>query len=389
MSALPGGAADKIGNRYEAWWTLLRLADVLRGDASCLRLEPLGAGGSGIEFWIDETDGRWCEQAKDASSRGSWTLHRLTTEGFLAAIVDHLADGHRVRFVASTPAKELNDLAERARAAETLQEYREVLTDAQQKHFKDLVTTWGVATETAWLHLRLVHVEHQPPEQLRRIVRLTYEILVQGDPDTVIKHLRGWLDDVLHQRLTGPLVWKHLQEKKFARRLLPGDPTTLEALANTVDRHRRRVDSTLPTTGVAAQPYGSQLIARVTDTGSEQVLVLHGRAGSGKSTIAADAAQQLSSVGWFVGVVSMDGSCAACQTASALGTVTGLPASPAVALGGVANGSPAMLVIDQLDAVTASTAAECRMDSRPSPSFSTKPAQCPISRFSLSSGQST
>lgn len=28
MTSLPGGAADKAGNRYEHWWTALRAADV-------------------------------------------------------------------------------------------------------------------------------------------------------------------------------------------------------------------------------------------------------------------------------------------------------------------------------------------------------------------------
>jgi hypothetical protein len=39
---LPGGAADKAGNRYEDWWTALRVAELLRGRAARIRLEPRG-----------------------------------------------------------------------------------------------------------------------------------------------------------------------------------------------------------------------------------------------------------------------------------------------------------------------------------------------------------
>jgi hypothetical protein len=34
VSALPGGSADKLGNQYEGWWTLLRIGDILIGKAS-------------------------------------------------------------------------------------------------------------------------------------------------------------------------------------------------------------------------------------------------------------------------------------------------------------------------------------------------------------------
>jgi hypothetical protein len=54
VSALPGGSADKLGNQYEGWWTLLRIGDILTGKATRIRLEPPGPEGTGIEFWIDE-----------------------------------------------------------------------------------------------------------------------------------------------------------------------------------------------------------------------------------------------------------------------------------------------------------------------------------------------
>ena len=74
MSALPGGSADKLGNEYESWWTLLRIGDILTGKAARIRLEPPVPEGAGVEFWIDEQGTRWCEQAKDAPAGGSWTI---------------------------------------------------------------------------------------------------------------------------------------------------------------------------------------------------------------------------------------------------------------------------------------------------------------------------
>ncbi|MGW3397555.1 hypothetical protein [Streptomyces hydrogenans] len=67
---LAGGAADKAGNRYENWWTALKVADLLRGEASRIRLEPVGQAGEGIEFQLVAKGEAWCDQVKDVPSRG-------------------------------------------------------------------------------------------------------------------------------------------------------------------------------------------------------------------------------------------------------------------------------------------------------------------------------
>ena len=36
---LPGGAADRLGNRYETWWTLSELVRMLRGKTEAIRIE--------------------------------------------------------------------------------------------------------------------------------------------------------------------------------------------------------------------------------------------------------------------------------------------------------------------------------------------------------------
>ncbi|MGA5192862.1 hypothetical protein [Streptomyces exfoliatus] len=93
---LSDGAADKAGNRYEDWWTALRVAELLRGEASRIRLEPPGRAGDGIEFEIEGNDGTWCDQVKDVPSRGPWKLRATGT--ILQAVAGHLAGRHKVLF---------------------------------------------------------------------------------------------------------------------------------------------------------------------------------------------------------------------------------------------------------------------------------------------------
>lgn len=316
------------------------------------RPDAPGAAGTGIEFWVEESSGRWCEQVKDAPAKGPWTINRLINEGVLSSLARHLANGHQIRLVLSTPATALDALASRARAAKTLEEYREILSQEQAAEFERVAVAWAADEEVAWEYLRRVHVEHLPLEQLRRLVHLTYERLVQGDPDVAVGFLRGWLNEVLHQTLTAPMVWGELQAKGFSRRLLAGDPDTLAALKATVDRHRRRIDAVRPALGTVHQPHTARLVDRLVSESARQVLVLHGRAGSGKSTVAADAVRELTEAGWFAAALGMDVADTRAQTAVTLGRAFDLVGSPVVLLDGVADGSPAVLLVDQLDAVS-------------------------------------
>jgi hypothetical protein len=81
-------------------------------------------------------------------------------------------------------------------------------------------------------------------------------------------------------------------------------------------------------------------------------LVVDGPAGYGKSTVVSEVATALSAAGWFVAVARMDGVDATTNTSDKLGAAIGLAESPAVLLAGVADGSPALFVVDQLDAVS-------------------------------------
>ncbi len=68
--------------------------------------------------------------------------------------------------------------------------------------------------------------------------------------------------------------------------------------------------------------------------------------------MAADALRILTTAGWFAGVVRMDAANPGSQSAATLGRAFDLPGSPAVLLDGVTDGSPGVLLVDQLDAVS-------------------------------------
>ncbi|WP_234439569.1 MULTISPECIES: ATP-binding protein [Streptomyces] len=353
---LSGGAADKAGNRYENWWTALKVADLLRGAASRIRLEPPGQAGEGIEFQLVAKGETWCDQVKDVASRGPWTLKAASA--LLASVSGHLVAGRNVRFVLSTGAPRLHDLTVRARATVTLAEFEEILTVAQGGDFTVLCDAWTdvgrpVSQETAWRYLRSVYVEHHPPENLRQLVHLTYEQLFVGNPEEIVRQLSGYLDDNLHKWLTGSEIRNHLLSLDGVRpRLLAGDSNTLNALAETKDGFLRRVRGTAPVLGLAARPHVDELYGRLVAEEGPQIVLCEGRAGSGKSTVAVEVMERLAGHGWPIAAVRMDQADLSVRTARDLGAMMNLPDSPGILLPGVADGRPGLFVIDQLDAVS-------------------------------------
>ncbi|MGW0868986.1 hypothetical protein ACWD3Z_00705 [Streptomyces sp. NPDC002740] len=332
------------------------MAELLKGRASRIRLEPPGPAGAGIEFELEAADGTWCEQVKDVPSKGPWTLDAAGK--ILKAVTGHLAEGKKVRLVLSTGAPELHDLSQRARAAETLAEFEGIITKAQAPQFVQVLGNWSVNgalvdREVGWRYLQAVHVKHYSPEALRRLVVSEYELLFVGDPEVIVRQLSGYLDEHMHQRLTASQIRSHLLTVPGVRpRLLAGDTGTLTALAGTVERFVRRVRRDRPVFGMAARPHVEQLYERLVAEGGPQIVVCEGGAGLGKSAVVTDVLVQLSGQGWPAAAVRMDGADAGVQTAKDLGNRMTLPDSPAVLLAGVADGDPALFVIDQLDAVS-------------------------------------
>jgi hypothetical protein len=112
---LPGGGADKLGNRYEGIWTVLQMLEVLEARAQSIHLEPPGVEGNGVEFILERETGRESHQTKIRSGN-RWTLPVLFSEGVLTAFFDKLsAPNTKCVFVSDNTATELNKLARGAR----------------------------------------------------------------------------------------------------------------------------------------------------------------------------------------------------------------------------------------------------------------------------------
>ena len=351
---LPGGAADKFGNLYEGCWTVRYLLYVMDEKYNSIRLEDPSPEGEGFEFTVKK--GNTVEYHQVKSSDG-WTINRLTRNDVLMNFSRNLRQpGVHCVFTSPDPARDLRDLAERARNSLNLDEFRArpFFTDNIEKAFRQYrQNVPGLSEQEAYEQLRRIWVENVSHRYLRDQVRDYAFTLVDGEPENAVDVLAefGMNSGVRHSELTALDLWNHLESREFTRRSWDKDPRVLSAVRTANQRYLDSFRSqnisgeVLPRDEVPV--VGDMLRA---DDNKASVL-LTGLAGVGKTGVMSQVVDGLLEAGLPVVAFRVDRLNTA-QLPEDVGKQFGLPGSPARVLAAVAQGKPSVLVIDQLDAVS-------------------------------------
>ena len=351
---LPGGAAAKLGLRYERWWTLSELVRMLRGDTDSLRIEPPGV--DGVEFIVEASGGRQeYHQAKRSHPSGKWSMATLASAGVLATVGKLLiGNQNRFIFVSGSDARELADLCEAAVGAESLEEFTVRFLGAKQRAaaHERLLAEWSCDGETAWDVLRRIDVHTINERQLADKVRLGLSTLVHGPLDPLCDLLAARVDNEVHGTIERGGLVSQLREAGFLLRKVSSPDAARQAVVDATDnylagvRHGLIQDSLLPRAKTA------EVVARLTDE-QPAACVLTGPAGVGKTACVLEAVDQLRTKGVHVLAFRLDRHMAA-TTVADLGKRLDLEESPALVLSAAAkaDSARAVLVIDQLDAVS-------------------------------------
>ena len=120
MSLIPGGRADKFGNRFERHWVVSLALDVIDGRRlTSIKWEPLGHEGEGIEcVAMDRDKIKIYYQCKiQNGNKGGWSMADLKNRNVLQAAKTHLQRdaSSKYCFVSDDPARALKDMAGNAR----------------------------------------------------------------------------------------------------------------------------------------------------------------------------------------------------------------------------------------------------------------------------------
>jgi len=255
---LPGGAADKVGIRYESLWTVNCMIDVMDESADSIRLEPPGEEGDGIEFWLDKNTNREYHQVKRQNIQGRWTLKDLESKKILSHFRKKLNDEQNANclFVSMNSAYQLEELADRARSSESWSEFQREFLKAKQwkESFCKLCGYWSryndqeidraieaipvksgsseqkeiaQAVFNTYELLKRVWIETISENQLRQklesrvrtlVEKKTDNLLLNDEVATIIDVLAQFALDQVHHELADLDIWNHLDNRGYQRR---------------------------------------------------------------------------------------------------------------------------------------------------------------------------
>ena len=352
---LPGGPANKFGNRYEKWWTVSECVRMLHGDTEAIRIEDPSV--EKAEFVVTVGSRRELHQAKRSHSNGKWSLTALASDGLLQAIGNALAgNDDRFVFVSGSDARELAELCESARDAESVEEFERVFLAARERKqsFERLLSSyWKCAVPTAIERLRRIEVRTIGERDLEDKVRWGVRLLYLADSTQVLSELRAIVEDSVHRTITHQDLVEALSRRGYRMRRLSNPENAgvavWEATKRYMDVARRRLIRQRLVPRAAAETLLSRLGEAATDS------VVTGKAGSGKTACVVEVTEALRERGLPVLTFRLDRlQLLTASTTADLGRLLDLEESPVLVLAAAAEaaGRPGVLIVDQLDAVS-------------------------------------
>ena len=349
---LKGGPANKLGNRYETWWTVSQLVRMLRGDADEIRIEDLGF--EKAEFVVKAGSCRELHQVKRSHPNGKWSLAGLSADGLLQAIGQQLAGNNdRFVFASGSDAPELSELCEAAKCAESVEEFKPAFlaTNERKKWLKRLRCHWKCEVPDAVDQLRRVEIHTIDERELVDKVQFAVQALFLANPNRVMDKLRGIVEDSVHRTLRRQTLVHELDQLGYQLRRVRSPLHAGDAIEAATNQYLDGARSKLIRRKLVRRKAANTLLSRLDGKASDNVVT--GRAGSGKTACVVQVTECLHARGIPVVAFRMDRFLSA-STTTDLGEFLALEESPVLVLAAAAEtvGHPGVLIVDQLDAVS-------------------------------------
>ncbi len=357
-----GDEANRLGNEYEGLWIADALLDVLTGDATSITVAGFGVEGQGIDLIKQTKDGfREFHSLKRQTTNPTWKLRELVDRRVFDELLGKLRLGanHKAVFVSGTTPNDLNELCERAMRSQSLSAFQSQLNESPalraefETHF---LPQCGQDWNMAWSDLQRLRVGGMPSTELDWRIGQKIRLMVQRKdgktllPLEVRLLLTHLVLDWLGQPIEKPAILGCLQFHGFVERVFVGEKAIMDRIRDLANNYISDVEAELinnhQITRVEAQATFDALTG-----GQKGIIAIVGAAGLGKSCVLAQTLRLLSNAQMPFVVARLDVQTRA-RTSQQFGEDLNLPESPCLILEGIAQGSPSVLVLDQLDALS-------------------------------------
>ena len=132
-----GGRADKLGNKYEFNWIVLKFIDIISEKIDAIKIEPIGPEGECVDVLVRYKNGSTeAQQCKGRNaSKESWSLADLNQKGILKSWKRHLERDTQVKVSLVSPLSftSFSDLIYRAKTNDEAQSFIKYQVDTSSE----------------------------------------------------------------------------------------------------------------------------------------------------------------------------------------------------------------------------------------------------------------
>ena len=349
----PGGDADKVGNRYEALWTVYCLLQILSEEAESIHIEQVGKAWDAVEFTLQKSAVTQFHQVKRQNgNKGHWPVAALNSNQILsnAYRLQRTHPSSEFVFVSTDKVAQLHELAERALSLKDFALFQQEGLKAQEHKLAfDKVCEYLQINEPSECYgfLKLFKAKVIDETSLKELVRAKAVGLIAGDADSAISLLRSYSENNLQTVITANLLWKDLG-------FSPVEWSKDSNVASSFWKNNKRYATTdnaylINKYEILRNDTNEEICAAV--RGDKKFIAVVGDAGSGKSIAMQQSFRCLSDCKDTVFGFRID-RLDPKKLPEEVGQSLALPESPVHVLAHFSGDSPCILFIDQLDAVS-------------------------------------
>lgn len=355
MSLLTGGTADKLGNRYEEWWMVLQLIRAIEGEIENICIEDSTVEKS--ECLITSEKGEELHQNKRSKASGSWTLSQLGEkyEDILAAIFRQLVGNNRsFHFVSGSDAPHLKALTEQARLVPNVVDFREKVLSVSRhdKSYQTLKGEWSNPDDAEALDvLKRVFVRVIDEEAILDQIRSQLGTLFLSGHPEIRTILREMVTRSVGVTLTGEGLRSKLKNLGHQLRTITDSASASRKVEELSDQYIAEIRRKLIGQNLIRRNTSKEILDHLQSATEQTDILLVSDAGGGKSVCLMEVSENLRDAQIPVLAFRLD-RLKPTTTGFKVGEQMGLEESPAFVLSNLESGKPAVLIIDQLDAVS-------------------------------------
>ncbi len=352
---LSGGYWDKIGNIYEQLWVARHALAVIYVDGSAIRCEPVEVDAEGFEFEFRSPSGVEWHQSKILTTGDTWTIARLSSRGVLASFKSKLVAEPATECVfVSNASSALEPLLHRAKRSSTCSQFLALLGDGRNAALWDsLKLAWGgISDDFAFDLLSRFRADTVSEDRLRRDIIHLASVIFE-DVAAGLAAISEHLDQRISQTVSTDELRRVVLSQGGGLKNHRLDETIQGALTTANSSYRRSFEPFGFEGEVLERSLSEEVFRFLSDRSGPNIAVLDGAAGSGKSGIVIEVLQKLSAHSIPAFAFRVDRMLDGVAHVKDVGVrTTGRNESPVVTVGEKYRAETAVIVIDQLDAVS-------------------------------------